>query len=56
MDSLRRGQRFLSYDGEEWTYERRDGALDGVHHVVDGDRRTIFSGCAEVVLLDGGAP
>jgi len=35
-----------------FTYERRDGALSGVYHVVDDTgRQTSFAGCAEVVVL-----
>jgi hypothetical protein len=51
VDTLRKGQRFIAYDGVTYTYERIDGALSGVHHVTDGQgRRTCFAGCAEGVL------
>lgn len=50
VDSLAVGARFLACDGVVYTYERRDGAKCGVHHVVgDNGKRTAFAGCAEVV-------
>lgn len=53
IDTLRRGDRFVSIDGEEWTYIRIDGALSGVHHVGnDAGERASFAGCAEGVRID----
>lgn len=52
VDSLAVGQRFLAVDGRRYQYERRDGALSGVYHVVgDNGHNTCFAGCAEVVVL-----
>jgi len=52
VDTLRKGQRFLAYDGCAYAYDRVDGASSGVHHVTgDNGHRTCFAGCAEVVLL-----
>ena len=52
VDSLKPGQRFLSMSNGCFTYERRDGALSGVYHVVDdAGGRTSFAGCAEVVMI-----
>lgn len=49
MDTLKRGDKFTSADGDHYTYERVDGASSGAHHVVAKDgRKTLFAGCAEV--------
>ena len=53
VDSLRKGERFLSIDGARFTYVRPDGALSGVHHVVGDDGvTTCFAASAEVVPLE----
>jgi hypothetical protein len=52
MDALRAGTRFLSMDGEVWTYDRRDRALSGFHHCTKDDgEKSGFAGCAEVLVL-----
>lgn len=51
MDSLSPGEKFTPAYGGHYTYERRDGASDGVHHVVAEDgKKTCFAGCAEVEI------
>jgi hypothetical protein len=53
IDTMRKGARFVSIEGEVWVYERLDGALSGAHHVKseDGAKSAVFAGCAEGVLL-----
>ena len=52
VDTLKQGARFECISGEAWTYERRDGASSGVHHVTgDTGKKTAFAGCAEVIPL-----
>lgn len=48
IDSLRRGESFLSIQGEVHTMMRRDGAQLGVYHMQDGH---MFAGSAEGVKL-----
>jgi hypothetical protein len=51
VDTLRKGAAFVAIDGKRYTYERKDGALSGYHHVVSADgSKTGFAGSAEVVL------
>jgi hypothetical protein len=55
VDSLRSGQQFLAIDGNEYTYDRRDGGHTGVHLVTRADGlRNCFAACATVVI--DGAP
>jgi hypothetical protein len=57
VDTLQRGDRFQCMQGGTYTFERVDGALSGVYHVVQDDGfRTCFAGCAEVILLKGATP
>lgn len=52
VDSLRKGERFLSSHGERFTYARPDGARSGVHQVFAEDGSlTSFAASAEVVPL-----
>lgn len=53
MDTLKAGDRFRCCQGMVWTYERRDGASSGVHHVIreDDGSKNMFAGCATVQLL-----
>lgn len=57
VDSLRRGQRFRCVSGFEWVYDRKDGALSGVHWA---DRATggrdCFCGSALVQPLELDSP
>jgi hypothetical protein len=50
VDSLRKGDRFLSMMGASYTYERPDGGNHGAHHAVNdsGLQDEVFAGCAEV--------
>ncbi len=51
IDSLSKGDKFTCASGDHYVFERVDGALSGVFHVVDSDgRKTSFAGCAEVEL------
>ena len=51
IDSLRAGAQFTAADGVHCTYERRDGANSGAHHVRRSDgSATLYAGCALVTL------
>jgi hypothetical protein len=52
VDSLRKGERFMSSQGERFAYVRPDEARSGVHHVIGDDGSlTSFAASAEVVPL-----
>lgn len=56
VDTLAKGRRFRCIQGQEWTYERLDGALTGVHHARRSDGFTsAFAGCAEVLPAGAGS-
>ena len=51
VDTLKKGDRFTSADGNHYTWIRPDGACSGVIHVTKRDgTETAFAGCAEVEL------
>ena len=51
MDTLKKGDKFTCASGRHYTFNRRDGALSGVFHVIQSSGyETFFAGCAEVEM------